>query len=222
MLAPGRLGRGARQSGLCPQLSASPQLPHQLLTAQAFPGCLTLCCSPPSEFLCASLHIPASCVWAPSWRTRGQCWKIALGADPGPTPAETMSQTLALVLLARDCAARWREKTGVNGYEAPGERREKGWRHPKSTYFGLASSPVCGLQESLWGHLVRASAKASRPLGTMVWNAEDARVPPGEKRGSGGGEPGSLLCPLGFTDVSPGSRAGKTSGKRLRSTKQYH
>lgn len=28
-----------------------------------------------------------------------------------------------------------------------------------------------------------------------------------------GGEPGSLLCPLGFTDVSPGSRAGKTLRK---------
>lgn len=49
-------------------LQANSWLPHQLLTARAFPGCLALCCSPSSEFLRASLHIPASCVWAPSWR----------------------------------------------------------------------------------------------------------------------------------------------------------
>lgn len=81
---------------------------------------------------------------------------------------------------------------------------------------------MCELQESLWGHLVRASAKASRPLETMVWNAEDARVPPGEKRGSGEGNLVLSLALLGFTDVSPGSKAGKTSGKRLQSKEQYH
>lgn len=97
-----------------------------------------------------------------------------------------------------------------------------GWRHPKSTYFGLATCPVCGLQESLWGYQVRSSAKASRPLGTMVWNAEDARVPPGEKRGSGEGNLvlssalwGSLMCPLA-------AGQGRPSGRRLQSKEQYH
>lgn len=50
----------------------------------------------------------------------------------------------------------------------------------------------------------------------MVWNAEDPRVPPGEKRGSGEGNLGLFPHPLGFAGASPGSRTGKTSGKRRR------
>lgn len=92
---------------------------------RAFPGCLALCCSPSSEFLRPSLHIPASCVWVPSWRIRGQLWKIAPGVGPSPTPAGTMSQTLALVLLAQDCAARWREKTGLAKSESTARKHQE-------------------------------------------------------------------------------------------------
>lgn len=60
---------------------------------------------------------------------------------------------------------------------------------------------------------MRASAKASRPLETMVWNAEDARVPPGEKRGSGEGNLvlslalwGLLMCPLAARQERPQER----------------
>lgn len=59
----------------------------------------------------------------------------------------------------------------VKGQEAPGEE-VKGQRPPKSTYFELAISPVCGLQESLWdtsqGLKLTSSAKASRLLVSMV------------------------------------------------------
>lgn len=55
-----------------------------------------------------------------------------------------------------------------------------------------------------------SSAKASRLLVTVVWNAEDPRVPFWKEKRQQGGEPGFLPCPLGFTDVSPGSRAEKT------------
>ena len=64
----GQAGRRSRAKWPVPRLSACPLLRHQLLMAQTFPGCLTLCCSPSSEFLGASLQIPASCVWARSWR----------------------------------------------------------------------------------------------------------------------------------------------------------
>lgn len=63
------------------------------------------------------------------------------------------------------------QEAEVKGQEAPGEE-VKGQRPPKSTYFELAISPVCGLQESLWdtsqGLKLTSSAKASRLLASMV------------------------------------------------------
>lgn len=51
-------------------------------------------------------------------------------------------------------------------------RRSERAETPKSTYFELAISPVCGLQESLWdtsqGLKLTSSAKASRLLVSMV------------------------------------------------------